>query len=80
MIFEDNYLLILIFEDGYLLTANDRIENEVDNSICEERDNEANNGIEDGVFSVGNLFAVTTGENIAEAAINKHNNRDETND
>ena len=52
----------------------------MDNSICEERDNEANNGIEDGVFSVGDLFAITTGENIAEAAINEHNNRDETND
>ena len=60
MIFEDNYLLILIFEDDYLLTANDRVENEVDNSICEERDNKADDGIEDGVFSVGNLFAVTT--------------------
>ena len=73
-------LKMMIFEDNYLLTANDGVENEVDNSICEQRNNEANNGIEDGVFSVGNLFAVTTGENIAEAAINEHNNRDETDD
>ena len=80
MISEDNYLLILIFEDSYLLTTNDGIEDKVDNSICEKRDNEADDGIENGVFSVGNLFAVTTGENIAEAAINEHNNRDETND
>ena len=70
MISEDNYLLILIFEDSYLLTTNDGIEDKVDNSICEKRDNEADDGIENGVFSVGNLFAVTARKDIAKATIN----------
>ena len=63
-------LKMMIFEDSYLLTTNDGVENKVDNSICEKRDNEADDGIENGVFSVGNLFAVTARKDIAKATIN----------
>lgn len=42
----------------------------MNDSICEKGDDKADDGIEDGVFSISNLFAVTTGKDVAKTAVN----------
>ena len=58
----------------------DGIEDEVDDSISEESDDETKDSIEDGVFGVGDLFAVATRDNVAETAPDQHQNGDCAND
>ena len=55
------------------------MENEVNNSKCEKGDDKADDGIEDGVFGISNLFAVTARKDVAKTAVNQHNNRNKTN-
>ena len=52
----------------------------MNDGVSEHRDNEADNGIKNGVFSVCNFFRITTRENIAKATVNQHNDRDEADD
>ena len=46
------------------------VDDEINDCVGEQGDNEADNGIEDGIFSVGNLFSVATRDDVAEAAVN----------
>ena len=55
--------------------AGDGVNDEVDNGKGQDRDNKTNDSVEDSVFGVGNLFAVATGDNIAETAVDKHYDR-----
>lgn len=57
-----------------------RVQDEVDDSERENSDNEANNGIENCVFRVGDFFAVTTGHDITETAPDQHNDGNNTDD
>ena len=59
--------------------ATDGANNKVDDCVGKNCDNEANDCVHDGVFSIGNFFAVTARYNIANTAENKHNNRNNTN-
>ena len=62
-----------------IIDADYRIEDETNDSVGEKRDDEANNGVKNGVFSISNFFAVTTGKDVAKAAVDEHNNRNKTN-
>lgn len=42
----------------------------MNDSICEKRDDKADDGIEDGVFGVGNFFAVTARKDVAKTTVN----------
>lgn len=42
----------------------------MNDSICEKGDDETDDGIEDGVFGISNLFAVTARKNVAKTAVN----------
>ncbi len=46
------------------------IENEVNNGVSEDGNNQTNDSVEDGVFGVGDLFAVAAGKDIAKTAPN----------
>ena len=61
-----------------VVDADNRGQDEVDDSIRKEGDNQANNCVKNSVFRVGDFFAVATRENVAKTAVNKHNNRDDT--
>ncbi len=54
-------------------------EDEIDDGVGEEGDGETEDGVEDGVFGVGDLLAVAAGKDVAEAAPNEHKDRDGTN-
>lgn len=53
------------------------VDNEVDDGESENRDDEADNGVKDSVFSVSNFFAVTSRNDVTETTINEHNNGDD---
>lgn len=46
------------------------IENEVNNGVSEDGNNQTNDSVEDGVFGVGDFFAVAAGKDIAKTAPN----------
>ena len=52
-------------------------EDEVDDGVGEKGDNETDDGVENGVFGVGDFFAIATRDDITEAAVEKHNDRNE---
>lgn len=52
-------------------SGNDKI----DNSVRKEGNNKTNDGVKDGVFGVGDLFTITSGDDIAETAPDKHEDR-----
>ena len=62
-----------------LVDANNRVEDKVNDGVSEKRDNKTNNRIKNGVFCIGNFFSIATGENVAEATVDKHNNGDDAN-
>lgn len=43
----------------------DGVEDEADDGVSEEGDNETDDGIENGVFGVGDFFAIATRSNVA---------------
>ncbi len=57
----------------------DGVEDEADDRVGEEGDDETDNSVENGVLSVGDFFAVATGENVAETAPDEHDNGDGAN-
>lgn len=63
-----------------IIYANNRGEDEVNDCVRKEGDDKADDCVKDCVFRVGDFFRVAARENIAETAINKHNNRDDTDD
>lgn len=62
-----------------IIDADYRIEDETNDSVGEKRDDEANNGVKDSVFSISNFFTVTTRKDVAKTAVDEHNNRNKTN-
>lgn len=56
----------------------DGVENEIDDRVGEEGDNEAEEGVEDSVFRVGNFLIVAAGEDVADTTPNQHDDGDET--
>ena len=56
--------------------AGEGADDEVDDGVGKDGDDEADDGVEDGVLGVGDLFAVAAGEDIAEAADEKHDDGD----
>ena len=61
-------IILLLIERGDA----DGGEDEVNDGVSEDGDDEADDSIKDGVFSVGDLFAVAAGNDIAKTAIDKH--------
>lgn len=55
--------------------AKDVDEDEADNSVSEDSDNEADDGIKDGVFRVGDFLAVAAGDDVADTAPDEHDDR-----
>lgn len=47
--------------------AADSVEDETDDGVGEDGDNEADDGIKNGVFGVGDFLAVTAGDDVADA-------------
>lgn len=68
-----------VFGIGIDVSA-DGVENEIDDSVSEEGDNEAEEGVEDSVFRVGNFLIVAAREDVADTAPDQHDDRDETDD
>lgn len=58
----------------------DAIEDEVDDGEGEDGDDETDDGIEDGIFSVGDFFTVATGDDVAEATVDEHDDGDDAHD
>lgn len=56
------------------------VKDEVDDGISEDGDNETDDGIENGVFRIGDFFIVAAGKDVAQAAPNKHNDRNSPDD
>ena len=56
----------------------DDVDNEVHDCVGKEGDYETDDRVEDGVFCVGDFFRVAAGNDVAEAAIDEHNDRDDT--
>lgn len=48
----------------------------MDDGVGEDGDDEADDGVEDGVFGVGDFFAVAAGHDVAEAAPDEHDDAD----
>ena len=65
---------------GSIGGAGDGVNYEVNDGKGKDGDNKTDNSIEDGVFSISDLFAIATRDNIAEATVDKHNNRNDTDD
>ena len=53
------------------------VDDEVDDGVAEEGDDETDDGVEDGVFCVGDFFAVATGGDVADATPNEHDYADD---
>lgn len=53
-------------------------EDEVDDGVGEKGDNETDDGVENGVFGVGDFFAIATRDDITETTIEKHDYGDES--
>lgn len=68
----------MIFFDGF--GGGESGNYEVYNRESEESDDETDNSIEDGVFGVGDLFAVATRDDIFDAADDEHDYSDNAND
>jgi len=66
----------VVWAGGGVRSAGDGVDDEVDNGESENRNNQTDDSIEDGVLGVGDFLAVTTGCNIAETTIDKHDDRD----
>ncbi len=57
----------------YIVLDGDRaksVEDEVNNGVSEDGNNQADDSVEDGVFGVGDLFAVAAGEDITKTTPN----------
>ena len=65
----------MIWASGGVVCAGDGVDNKIDDGVSENRYNEADNGIEDSIFSVGDFFTIATGDNITQTTINEHNYR-----
>lgn len=61
------------------IDANNGVKDEIDDGEGKERDDETDDCVKNGIFSIGDFLTITTRKNIAETSINEHNNRDETN-
>ena len=60
------------------ITGANGIEDKINDSITQNRDNETEDGIKYGVLGIGNLLLVATRGNIADTASNNHNNSNNT--
>lgn len=58
----------------------DGFHDEIDNGGSEKSDDEANDGIENGVFGVGNFFGITTRDDITKTTVDEHDNGDGADD
>lgn len=58
----------------------DSIKDEVDDSISQDGDDKTNDGIKDGVLSVGDFFAIAARKDVTQTAVDEHNHRDNAND
>ena len=58
--------------------AADGVDDEIHNSVGQDGDNEADDGVHDGILGIGNLFAIATRDDVAKAAVDEHNNGDDT--
>lgn len=57
----------------YIVLDGDRaksVEDEVNNGVSEDGNNQADDSVEDGVFGVGDFFAVAAGEDVTKTAPN----------
>lgn len=63
-----------VWAGGGIGLASDGVDDEVDNCECENRDDKADDGVKNGVFGVCNFFAVTARDDVAETAIDEHDN------
>ncbi len=66
--------------DRSVVLHTDGVEDEVDDGVGQNRDDEANNRIKNGVLRVGDFFTIATGKDVAETAVNQHDDRDYTDD
>lgn len=71
----DRVLLELLLDDAGCAEG---AEDELDDSKGEDGDDEADDGVEDGVFGVGNFGFVAARYDVAEAAIDEHDNTDDS--
>ena len=53
------------------------VQDEVDDGESENGNDETDDGVKDGVFGVGDLFVVAARENIAETAVDEHDDGDD---
>lgn len=60
--------------------ATESVEDEIDDSVGEKSNDKANDSVENGVFGVGDFFAVATRKDIAKTTPDEHNDRQGTND
>ncbi len=58
----------------------DGIEDEIDDCVSKEDNDKTEDGVENGVFGVGDFFAVTARDDIADASPNQHNDGNEADD
>lgn len=63
-----------------MLVDADGIEYEVDDGVGKNGDDQTDDGIEDGVFGVGDFFAIASRNDISEAAEDEHDDGDCTDD
>lgn len=56
------------------------IEDEVDDCESENGNNKTDDRIQDCIFRIGDFFAVAAGHDVAEAAPDKHDDGNDTND
>lgn len=63
---EEEYSTLNWFGGGNV--GADGIENEVDDGISEERNDETEKSIEDGVFGIGDFFVVAAGNDVTKSA------------
>lgn len=66
----------MIWAGGRVAGAGDGVDDEVDNGESENRNNQTDDSIEDGVLGVGDFLAVTTRCDIAETTVDEHDDRD----
>ena len=57
--------------------AADGVDDEVDDGVGEQGDDETDNGVEDGVFCVGDLLLVAAGDDVADTTENLHDDGDD---
>lgn len=58
----------------------DGIEDEIDDCVSKEDNDKTEDGVENGVFGVGDFFTVAAGDDVADAAPDEHDDREGAND